>query len=129
MLQEILHVRQIAGEPRRRWFWSADFDLIVWYDDQDRPAGFQLCYGKGEPRTKKALTWNAPANYSHMAVDDGESRSFRYKATPILVPDGAFDARHVSDAFIRESAEMPSDIVSLVLAKLRQHPESESSRS
>ncbi len=123
MLREITSARQIAGEPRRRWFWSDALDLIVWYDDQSQPTGFQLCYGKGEPRSERALTWNAPARYSHMAVDDGEGRAFRYKATPILIPDGTLDVRNLSDAFVRESAELPSEIVIFVVSKLGQHPE------
>jgi hypothetical protein len=44
--------------------------LIVWYDEVNLPVGFQLCYGK--EKSERALTWNAPAKYNHMAVDDGE---------------------------------------------------------
>jgi hypothetical protein len=127
VLSEIPQTRQIAGEPRRRWFQSIAFDLVVWYDDQDQPSGFQLCYGK--PQHERALTWNAPASYDHTAVDDGEDRPFRYKSTPILVPDGTFDAASVSEAFLRESAALPPDIVALVVAKLREHPEHEQSRA
>ena len=54
MLAEVEHVRQRAGEPRRRWFASDDLDLIVWLDEADRFVGFQLCYDKG--RSERALT-------------------------------------------------------------------------
>jgi hypothetical protein len=118
MLREIPHVQQIDGEPRRRWLQSVDFDLIVWYDKQDRASGFQLCYDRSKPRSEHALTWNTPARYRHTAVDDGEGRSFRPKGSPILVPDGTFDAPKVRDAFVGESAELASDIVGLVVAKL-----------
>ncbi|CAK0767490.1 conserved hypothetical protein [Gammaproteobacteria bacterium] len=120
MLREILHTCQIAGEPRRRWFRSNDFDLIVWYGDQGQPSGFQLCYGHHQ--RAYALTWHTPAFYSHMAVDDGEGRPFRYKGTPILIPDGVFDADRLREAFLQESTALPSEILSLVLAKLREHP-------
>lgn len=119
MLREIPYVRQVAGEPRRRWFQSLGFDLIVWYDDQNRPSGFQLCYGKAQQ--ERALTWNPPSRYSHMAVDNGETHPLRYKGTPILVPDGTFDAASVAQAFLRESGALPAEIVALVAAKLGEH--------
>lgn len=34
MLSEDMHVRQIEGEPKRRWFSNSEFDLIVWLDSQ-----------------------------------------------------------------------------------------------
>lgn len=111
MLREMPHVLQVAGEPRRRWFQSIALDLIVWYDNQDRPTGFQLCYDRGKPLAERALTWNAPASYRHLAVDDGEGRPFRHKATPILVPDGTFDTATVCEAFVRQSTELPMEIV------------------
>ena len=58
----------------------------------------------------------------HMGIDDGEGRSLRYKATPILIPDGQFDASTVCEKFVLESAELPRDIVDLVVDKLRLHP-------
>ena len=125
MLREMPHVQQIDGEPRRRWFQSVDFDLIVWYDKQDRPMGFQLCYDRTKPQLEHALTWNTPASYRHMAVDDGEGRPFRHKGSPILVPDGTFNAAKVRDAFVVESAELPSDIIGLVVGKLSYLPPGE----
>jgi hypothetical protein len=125
MLREIAHVQQIDGEPRRRWFQSVDFDLIVWYDKQDRPAGFQLCYDRSKPRLEHALTWNTPASYRHMAVDDGEGRPFRHKGSPIFAPDGTFNAAKVRDALVVESAEPSLDIVGLVVGKLSDLPPGE----
>jgi len=123
MMREVQNVRQISDERRRRWFESNNFDLIVWYDDQDQATGFQLCYGKGNQSAERALTWNAPAYYTHMAVDDGEGRPFRYKATPILVPDGTLDTGALYEAFVRESAELPPEVFNLVVSKLRQYPD------
>jgi hypothetical protein len=119
MLRELKRVRQVRGEPRRRWFSSSDCDLIVWYEES-RTVGFQICYDKG--RAEKALTWKAPGSYTHMGVDDGEGRPARYKATPILVADGHFDARKVTDLFRRESGEVPADLVEFIAAKLGDYP-------
>jgi len=117
-LVEIIHVRQVPGDPRRRWFSSDDMDLIVWYDDSDALIGFQLCYDK--LRSERALRWEPELGYRHMAIDNGESSiSPRYKATPILVADGHFDARRVADIFTASSRHIPPDIAQFVSLKLR----------
>ena len=118
MLREILNVRQIKGEPLRRWFSSSHFDLIVWYGSPDSPTGFQLCYNTG--KDEKALTWQAPEFYSHMGVDDGERRPLRHKGTPILVVDGEFDAPSVIRHFLKEGKELPQDIAELIVSRLTQ---------
>ena len=46
VLIELKGVQQIADERRRRWFSSTDMDLIVWYDEDDSIAGFELYYDK-----------------------------------------------------------------------------------
>ena len=116
MLREIAHVRQIAGEPPRRWFCSDDFDLIVWHDDSGAFWGFQLCYDlRGAER---ALSWSESAGYAHTGVDEGDSRSFRHKGTPILVADGSFDADTVGARFRSESAGLPPDLAEWVAEKI-----------
>lgn len=120
MLREIDPVRQIENEPIRRWFTSSFFDLIVWLGDSGDPSGFQLCYNKG--RAERALTWRHPNHYSHMAVDDGEGRAFRHKATPILVADGCFDATAITERFRLECAFVPADVANLVIAVLNEYP-------
>ena len=60
MLQEITNIRQIEGEPRRRWFADAAVDLYVWYDDADNIIQFQICYDKGPG--EQALTWKKDQN-------------------------------------------------------------------
>src|SRR5438309_10513940 len=65
-------------EERRRWFASADLDLIVWFDDADSPIAFQLCYDK--LRSERALTWKPDTGFVHMVVDSGERQgALRYK--------------------------------------------------
>ncbi|HEU0186302.1 MAG TPA: hypothetical protein VFR06_00255 [Gallionellaceae bacterium] len=120
-MREQLNVRQIPGEPRRRWFSSKDFDLIVWLDDDQRISGFELCYDK--QHREHALVWNRASGFRHMAVDDGEQRPGKYKATPILVADGLFDGRRIHAAFREASRALPSEISETVLRALEQHPQ------
>lgn len=122
MLREI-DTRQVAGEPPRRWFASPRHDLIVWLDGNGAPTGFQLCYGKGV--AEHALTWKQGEGFSHMAVDAGESRHARHKASPILVANGTFDVAHVLAEFRRDAAELPPSIgawVEAALAGIRDRP-------
>jgi hypothetical protein len=120
MLREISETRQIRGEPRRRWFNSDAMDLYVWYDNEDAPLGFQLCYGK--PNEERALTWFRPASYSHMRVDTGGPAGGQGRGTPLLVVDGIFDPASVSAQFARLGAELPGDVQGLVAAKLVAFP-------
>lgn len=45
MLRELANVRQVAGEPRRRWFFCHEIDLVLFEDEQGICA-FQLAYDK-----------------------------------------------------------------------------------
>lgn len=119
-VREIVNVRQIPGESKRRWFTSTDFDLIVWLSDDGGFVGFELCYDKlyGE----HSISWSETKGFRHMAVDDGEHRHGKHKASPVLVPDGFFDARRVHSAFAQVSASLPKDVSALVLQALESHP-------
>lgn len=119
MLREILKVRQVPDEPRRRWFASKRCDLLVWYGQPTQPTGFQFCYTIGSE--EKALTWKAPKTFSHLGVDDGEGRPYRYKCTPLLVADGTFDGPFVTELFQKEAQHLPEDITELVLGKLSEY--------
>jgi hypothetical protein len=117
-LTEISAIRQIPGEPRRRWFRTDDLDLIVWCDEAGAPTSFQLCYDK--LRSERALTWTPERGFLHEAVDDG---GVGYKATPILVAGGRFEANRVGERFAAASHELPREIVEFVGNKLKQHPD------
>jgi len=117
---EIRNVSQAAGEPRRRWFVSDAFDLVVWWDASGPPSGFQLCYDQGG--SERALTWQPDCGFTHKAVDDGERGRGKYKAIPILLEDRPFDANPVAARFVAESAELPSEVADFVIKKLREHP-------
>lgn len=120
MLRELKGAQQVAGEPFRRWFCDDTFDLIVWYADGGPPIGFQLCYREGGD--EHALTWLENRGFSHNRVDDGEGRPARHKMTPVLVPDGLFDGRHVANAFRQASAEIESEVATLVLETIAKYP-------
>lgn len=117
MLREISNPRQIPGEARRRWFTDAEMDLTVWLDDESAIAGFQLCYGKG--RKEQALTWRRASGFAHHAVDDGEARPGRYKATPILIADGSVSLEALAARFEAASVDIDQVVARFVLARLR----------
>lgn len=119
-VREDIHVRQIPGERKRRWFSSDNFDLIVWLNDNGTIAGFELCYDK--TNIERSLVWRSSHGFDHMTVDDGEHRYGKYKASPILVPDGHFDAKRVYSAFAKESHFLPKDIAGYVLKIIEKHP-------
>ena len=116
-MREVHPTRQVPGEAYRRWFSSAELDLIVWCDSLGAPVAFQLCYDKG--REERALTWEPATGLVHSAVDDGESGAgMRYKATPVLEPDGPLDIPRVAARFAASSDELPLDIAAFVRARL-----------
>jgi hypothetical protein len=115
MLREMGPVRQVRGEPRRRWFSSERCDLIVWLHDDGRPQGFQFCYDKDE--VEHAATWRPSGEFSHMRVDYGAGIYGR-PGTPFLIPDGAFDPGHLLSVFQREASLVPGEIVEFVAGRL-----------
>lgn len=121
MLKEIPQVRQVAGEPQRRWFVDDEFDLIVWLDDAQRILGFQLSYNKNTPE-QRALTWKPREGYTHDKVDDGEDRPGNHKSTPILVPDGAFDYKHTAQRFQTACDNLELELAQFIYNKIMAYP-------
>ena len=108
-----MHVRQVPGERHRRWFSSTDLDLVTWHEVDGRIAAFQLCYDK--TRAEHALTWREDrTGISHSRVDDGEAWPLSHKATPVLLPDGEWDAVRVLAHFRAEAADLPADVVARI---------------
>ena len=118
MIREIRNVRQVRGEARRRWFTDEYWDIYVWFDDDDKPVGFQLCYGK--PDNEKALTWFDGRQPVHSGVSTGERDGGEGYApsAPILVSDGKFGGKPVEERFLRDSAEIDETIRSYLIGKL-----------
>jgi hypothetical protein len=119
-MRERSNVRQIPGESKRRWFSSDDFDLIIWLSDDQQILGFELCYDKNGPQ--HSIAWSKSAGFRHMAVDDGEQRPGKYKAVPIVIADGYFDANRVHSDFLKASQTLPDEIANHVLQILEHHP-------
>ena len=114
MLREGTRIRQIPGRPRRRWFESDRFDLIVWTSDAGAVVGVQLCYDK-DSTDERAVTWIKGRELTHYRVDDGEGRPGRYKMTPILTRDGTLDGPGLVQAFVAASGALERDIVDAVV--------------
>ena len=113
---EELPPRSVPGEPGRRWFSSKKLDLIVWLSPTGSPIGFQLCYDKGQ--SERAITWTEPDKLTHSQVDSGEVDPLHPKATPILLPDGSFDARLLIERLRAVRGELPDELFALVVSKL-----------
>ncbi len=123
MLREIpiKKVRQIKGEPKRRWFVDDDFDLIVWQGNWKKLVGFQLCYTR--ENEQKALTWMEDKGFFHNTVDEGEDKPGKPKGVPILLPDGIFDFKVVAEEFRKQSADIKKSVSEFVYDKLVNYPE------
>ena len=118
MLKESRDVRQVEGEPQRRWFSDDYFDLIVWVSPSNAILGFQLCYDV--QKHSRVLNWYEDG-YSHLGIDDGEDRPGKRKSAPVLVPDGAFDKAEVTEAFVKASATIDPQVSKFVLEKIRNY--------
>ena len=119
-MKEHPQVRQMPGEPKRRWFSSNEFDLIVWQHADGDFAGFELCYDK--THNEHSLTWRPTSGFTHTAIDDGEQSPGRYKSAPIHLADVAFDAGRIHAAFAIESRHLPKEIAEYVLLAIEQYP-------
>lgn len=120
MLYEVKNVRQHKNEGLRRWFTDKDFDLIIWYDYNNKNIdGFQLCYDKNN--YERALTWIRADNiFFHNKIDDGEIPG-TVKQTPILVADGLFDKNKIAEEFKVKSNEIDKKIAKFVYKKILEY--------
>ena len=118
MLKEDPGVKQISGEPRRRWFSDKNFDLIAWIHDDGGLFGFQLFYDK--QKKEHAFSWREDTSYSHNKVDPGEPGPTK-NLTPILEPDWVVDVEKIKEEFESNSIEIDLGISSFVLEKLDEY--------
>ena len=114
MLMEIPSVRQIPGEPRRRWFHDECMDLFAWMEGGEI-VGLQLSYDK--PHRERTLTWRREAGYRHARTDEG-TRPGRHPGTPLLVADGEFDSARVAGEFQRRAAKIDPAVAGFVHDRL-----------
>lgn len=116
MLKEIPSVRQIPGEPHRRWFHDEGMDLFIWQQGETI-VSLQLSYDK--PHRERTLIWHCDRGYRHSRTDEG-LRPGRHPGTPLLVADGAFDMERVAAEFDERAAEMDRSVKAFVLDKILQ---------
>ena len=121
-LKEVGGTGQIENGLKRRWFSAQGVDLIVWFDDFDRPFTFQLCYEAG--RKEFALTWEAGVGFSHTSIDSGEHGLYRYKSAPVLEGSAPFDPIAWRQRFPDIAFSLPSPVRETVQAALDQYPNS-----
>lgn len=117
MLKETKPVRQIPGEPFRRWYKDSETDLIVWLD-KHRVVGFQLIVPNGIERA--VITWAEGRGLSLSGLDDGEGRAGCPKMTQVLVKVQSFDGMAASRHFKAVSGELPSGLVHLIEQKIAE---------
>ena len=117
-MKEIHKVRQIPGVARRRWFTSTTMDLIVWFDQDQAPIEFQLCYDKG--RTERAIGWSENNGFTHMTVDSGEQVGLGHKGTPILLASATVDIAIVRALFAVQGQQLPKDVVEFIEMKFQE---------
>jgi predicted acylesterase/phospholipase RssA len=103
------------GELHRRWFGDRDYDLIVWYDEAGEICAVQLCYDK--QAGEHALTWTREKGFAHNRIDDGEITG-GHKRTPLLVPDGIFDAERVAENFREAAGELEPELAEFVYEQI-----------
>lgn len=118
MLREARNVRQIAGEPRRRWFTDDYFDLIIWLEPDGSVWGFQLCYDR--ERLPRALTWTRKYGYKHAGIDTGEHVWGTSQCSPVLVEDGLFDAAAIGKKLGAAAGELPPELSGFVIKKISE---------
>ncbi len=117
MLSEIPQVRQEPGAGHRRWFEGGGLELIVWYDPNKAPAGFQLCY-EGSDHQERALTWRPGTGFNHARVDGGDTRPDK-NMTPILVKDGPVPWDEIHQQFARHGGNLEPGLRDYVLGALK----------
>lgn len=116
MLREVITENSVLNGGKRRWFECPGYDLLVWYGDAKSIGAFQLCYEIHHQ--EHALSWKSGLGFRHEIVDDGESRPMKHKSSPVLMPDGDFDAEQVRKEFSQISRSIDPVVASFVLCCL-----------
>ena len=116
MLREIANVKQIKGEPRRRWFSSESMDLFVWQNYLDEVVRYQLTYNK--PHNEKALTWHTKTGFLHLSVDDGFNPG-KHPGSPLLKADGELNAPKLLTLINNNSGDLEASIKEFIVSGVK----------
>lgn len=106
MLQELPNVRQIKGEGLRRWFISDNLELILWYDDEKKLNGFQICYDK--LAGTRTITWKM------VNTADGSNKS-------IIISDGPYNKSRIYSLVERDTETLEENLRDFILKRLKSH--------
>jgi len=106
MLKELPNVRQIKGEGLRRWFISDDLELILWYDDEKKLNGFQICYDK--LAGTRTITWKM------VNTADGRNKS-------IIISDGPYNKSRIYSLVERDTETLEENLREFILKRLNSH--------
>ena len=117
MLYEIKEVNQDSPEYEKRWFFDHEIDLLLWLNENNKIAGFQLCYDK--PKNPHALTWFKDEGYRHNRIDFREEKIGRRRGSPILLADGEFEADRIAKEFAFQSRDLDAWIATFVCEKIK----------
>ena len=122
MLREIGYIKQIHGQPFRRWFNDDLIDLFVWEEEGGRITGFQLCFDKDTD--ERALTYSEADGYSLHNVHTEESSLDM--GSPVLrrgLVDLPFP--HLLALLTERGAEIDSRVLRYVKEKLEMYTEAQ----
>ena len=119
--RELMDVVQHPGEPYRRIFTDdVFFELIIWFNNENNPTGFQLCYDIG--RRPCALTLFPNSQHTcNNKIHTGESDFYTIKASPILAEQTPFPKELCLQKFRTLSADLPDEISSFVLLWMEKY--------
>ncbi len=118
MLRELAKTRQRENEPKRRWFFCHELDLVVWQQTDQAIYAFQLAYNKH--RHEAVFCWHQRRGFEHYRVDDGE-RLPGENRTPIFSAVARLDAAALQTRFLALAEEVPPEIVQFVQARLQEY--------
>lgn len=116
MLREITSIKPQSGHATKQWFNDEAMDLFVWRNGGGHIDKFQLAYKEG--LEEYTVSWTPAAGFTFHIVDDGEKRTGRYKATPILLPGGPSPLRSTIAAFIRRAQQLEPALREFIETKL-----------
>lgn len=119
MLTEITAVRQTEGEPHKRWWNDANFDLFTWHRADGSVCRFELCYDK--QIAERALRWDARDGLNTFSVDDGDVTG-RHKMTSVLHRETQHAPADVGRRFCAAAANVEPAILAFVCARLGLPP-------
>jgi len=115
MLREIKSVRQIPGEPPRRWFNGEEMDLIIWHEAEEI-ISFQLCYDKST--NEKAISWKQGLGLKHEDVNNDDVRDGPYKGSPVLTQNDTYDVEKIRCDFEKYAQAIPEDVKAFIISSL-----------